>query len=372
MRTATEPRTGLPNKALAAVFVGQGRPLELQWFEVPPLAPGEALVRVECCTICGSDLHTITGKRTEKVPTILGHEICGVVAATPARPLADLDGSPLQPGDRVTWSTSVSCGHCDRCLGGLPQKCRTLEKYGHESTAGGWPLSGGLSQIVHLKAGSRVIQLPDDIPATAICPANCATATVAAACRVAGSLAGARVLIFGAGMLGMTAAAFARTRGAATVAVCDRDLHRLALAGKFGADVGVEWQSDVEVLRQACWSHASCRAFDVLLELSGAPEAVEAACTLGDVGAKVILIGSVMTSRPVQVDSESLVRRWLSIHGVHNYTPDDLRTAVGFLSEYHRRFPFLELVARTFSLEQVNAAVDFAIQQRPIRIAVVP
>lgn len=121
------------------------------------LVPG-----VECCTACGSDLHTITGKRTEQTPTILGHEICGTVVRTGVTPLGDMDGLPLQPGDRVTSWTSVSCGDCDRCRGGLPQKCRALAKFGHESTAERWPLSGGLAEYVHLPVGTQVMRPSTD------------------------------------------------------------------------------------------------------------------------------------------------------------------------------------------------------------------
>ena len=372
MPSAGEPSVTNPNQALAAVFHGVGQPLRLQRFPWPRLAAGEVLVKVECCTVCGSDLHTITGKRSEQTPTILGHEICGIVAQTGATPLCDIDGHPLQPGDRVTWSTSVSCGDCDRCRGGLPQKCRALAKFGHESTAGRWALSGGLAEYVHLPQGTQALRLPSDLPAGVASPANCATATVAAACRMAGCLSGKRVMIFGAGMLGLTAAAYVRSHGADKVVICDRDQHRLALADRFGADAAILWRESCEELRRRIQEEADCAVFDILLELSGAPAAIEAACELSDIGAKVILVGSVMKSRPVLIDPELLVRRWVSMQGVHNYAPSDLRAAVQFLVECHIRYPFHELVARTFSLQQVNEAVDFSLQHRPVRIAIIP
>ena len=372
MCTVRTQSDAVPNQALAAVFHGVGQPLTLQPFPVPFITAGEALIRVECCTLCGSDLHTITGKRTEKTPTILGHEICGIVVQQGATPLRDIDSLPLQPGDRVTWSTSVSCGRCDRCQGGLPQKCRTLAKFGHESTEGRWPLSGGLADFVTLPVGTQAIRLPADLPAFVACPANCATATVAAACRMAGPLIGKRVMIFGAGMLGLTAAAYARSQGADKIVICDRDQQRLALGNQFGADASILWRESFDELRLTIRTEAGCTGFDVVLELSGAPAAVEAACVVGDIGAKVILVGSVMKSRPVQLDPEMLVRRWISIHGVHNYAPCDLRAAVRFLTEWHSQFPFQELIARTFSLQQINEAVDFSLQHRPVRVAIIP
>lgn len=359
-------------QSLAAVFCGAGQPLKPQWFPLPRVDSGEALVRVECCTVCGSDLHTITGKRNEKIPTILGHEICGTIVETGSTPLQDIDGLPLQPGDRLTWSTSVSCGHCDRCRAGLPQKCRTLAKFGHESTEGPWPLSGGLAEFIHLPTGTQAIRLPADLSANVACPANCATATVVAACRVAGSLSGKRVLIFGAGMLGLTAGAIARAQGASSIVVCDQNPNRLSLADRFGATSSIVWRESIDELRQRIQEQSGCTGFDVLLELSGSPAAVEASCNLCDIGAKIILVGTVMKSRTVQIDPELLVRRWVSIHGVHNYTPDDLRAALRFLMDHHSQFPFDALISRTFSLPQVNEAIEFLLENRPVRIAIVP
>ena len=155
----TTERFGSSN---AGVFLGAGQPMDLRTFPLPSPESGEAIVRIECCTLCGSDLHTITGKRTENCPSILGHEILGIVDTVGDPPPCDLDGRPLRAGDRITWSTSVSCGDCDRCRGGLPQKCRTLAKYGHELAEGRYALSGGLSQfcscaVVRQRFAFRVI-----------------------------------------------------------------------------------------------------------------------------------------------------------------------------------------------------------------------
>lgn len=356
----------------AGVFLGAGRPLELREFPLPVLEAGEALVRVECCTICGSDLHTVTGARTEAVPSILGHEVLGVVDAVGEPAPCDLAGAPLRRGDRITWSVAVSCGQCDRCRRGLSQKCRTLAKYGHEVAEGRYALGGGLAEFVLLRRGSSAIRVACEAPAEVICPANCATATVAAAYRTAGPIAGRSVLILGAGMLGLTAAAFARSHAAAAVAVCDVSARRLEQAARFGADGLAEWHSEPEELRRRLQQGCRAELFDIVLELSGSPEAVEAACRHGDVGAQIVLVGSVMKSRPAAVDPENVVRRWLSIHGVHNYAPADLQTAVDFLTQFGAVYPFAELVEHRFALSEVNAAIETAVRARPFRVAVRP
>lgn len=85
-----------------AVFYGAGKPLQLEECEIPALHQGEVLVKNEYVTLCRSDISTYTGKRIEKTPTILGHEIVGrVVALGEGNPVLDLEGCPLAIGERV-------------------------------------------------------------------------------------------------------------------------------------------------------------------------------------------------------------------------------------------------------------------------------
>ena len=91
-----------------------------------------------------------------------------------------------------------------------------------------------------------------------------------------------------------------------------------------------------------------------------------------NIGGTIVLVGSVSPAVTVAVDPERIVRRLLSIHGVHNYRPGDLVTAVRFLEEYHQQFPFADLVQKAFSLADVNEAFQFAVKNRPIRVAVIP
>jgi len=353
---------------LAAVFHGVDHPLHLESFPIPTPASGEAVVEIECCTICGSDLHTITGKRIEPTPSILGHEILGIVQSIGSTNLVDVNGETLNVGDRVTWSTCISCGACERCLSGLPQKCHHIAKYGHDVAEGRAALSGGLAEYILLRPGTSIVKVPQSISSKVICPVNCATATVMAAYRMAGDVVGKRVLIFGAGMLGLTAIAVAKSRGAKQVAVCDLDTRRLDQAREFGCDEAVTWHDDVHELKTSLLDGE----FDIVLELSGSPDAVEMACQLAAIGGQIVLVGSVMSSRDVTFNPEQIVRRWLSIRGVHNYAPQDLVTAVEFLEQHSEYYPFENLVERSFPLTQVNEAVAFASEHRPVRVAIHP
>ncbi|MDP6937221.1 MAG: zinc-binding dehydrogenase [Planctomycetota bacterium] len=335
----------------AAVFEAPGRPLVHRSFDAPTLGAGELLVEVDLCTLCGSDLHTLRGARAAPTPSILGHEAVGRVQdAGPDAPAAT--------GDRVTWSIAASCGTCERCTSGLEQKCTHLWKYGHEACTAPSELSGGLAEAIHLRAGTTVVPVPDHVPDEVAAPANCATATVAAALRSAEGVEGREVLVLGAGLLGLTAAAMARSGGAARVAVVDPDPVRRALAARFGADETSAPGGDA--------------AADVVIELSGQPEAVEEGLVRAGLGARVVLVGSVSPSRPVALDPERVVRGLVRIEGVHNYRPQDLGAAVEFLGGPGASFPFVELVGAVYPLAQVDRAVAEALTGAAVRVGVRP
>mgnify|MGYP002621665990 FL=1 len=369
----------MSDMARAAVFVGPGKPLLMQQFTLPQLAPGEALVRVNCATLCGSDLHTYLGRRETPCPTILGHEILGRVAALPAgETLVDLAGRRLDVGDRITWSIAANCGTCFYCERGIPQKCRRLFKYGHEAITDAHPLSGGLADYCHLARGTAVLRVPDGLPDEVACPANCATATVAAALRVAGGCRDEVVLVQGAGMLGLTAAAMARAAGARETIVCDPDRGRLSRVADFGATRAVALDNPGDrtavdtALRSAIDASTDGRGVDLALELSGAPEAVEAAVPRLRIGGRYVLVGAVFPTRDVALSAEQVVRRLLRIEGVHNYTPADLRTAIDFLAANHERYPLADLVTGRFGLSEAESAFEHARSTKAPRVAVVP
>jgi alcohol dehydrogenase len=353
----------------AAVFDGPGRPFRFETLPRPHLGPGEALLRVRLCTICGSDLHTFSGRRHGPTPCVLGHEILGIAEAIGDR-FADAGGEPVQVGDRVVVGVAGSCGACFFCQRGLPQKCESLFKYGHQPvTAGRGPL-GGLATHCHLLPGSTVVKVPDDVPDSIAAPAGCATATVAAALAVANALrtpsGSERVLvILGLGMLGLTACAMASAAGA-TVIGCDLVEERMSLARRFGATYTAT-PAEVQKLAR---SLTVGRGADLCLEMSGATAAAALSVDVLRVGGTAIWAGAVAPTEPVPVNPEAVVRKCLTVAGLHNYTPQDLRFAVRFLAAAHARFPFTELVARVFALDEVDDAFRSAAADRPVRVAI--
>lgn len=356
------------SKSLAAVFEGTPGRLELREFPTPEPKGAEVLVRVLGCTLCGSDLHSCDGRRKVAVPTVLGHEIVGeIVAFGQAASTRDFEGHELRVGDRVTWSIVASCGDCFFCNRGLPQKCLRSTKYGHEALRPGYELLGGLAEHCLLAAGTAIVRLPDDLPLEVACPANCATATVAAALEAAGELRERHVLVLGMGLLGLTATAMLHASGAEAIGV-DIEPGRRARALKFGASQFASPDQVADIVARATES----RGVDVVLELSGSTAAFEAAWPLVRLGGKIVLVGSVFPGPPTPMHLEQIVRRNLTIVGVHNYASANLMSAVRFLNEHHDRYPFANLVADWYPLTDVAQAFQAAHDPDNIRVGVRP
>lgn len=371
MSSSGETKQTAARRSLAAVFHSAGEPLELREFVLPALQAGEALVRVTCCTICGSDLHTIRGDRPVADPTVLGHEMIGRIVELPKEgpAICDVVGTPLAINDRVTWAVAASCGTCFFCEHDVPQKCQTLFKYGHETTER-HALSGGLAEYCHLTRGTAIVRVPDSLSDHVACPANCATATVAAAIRTAGGCGGKSVVIHGAGMLGLTTAAMAASQGAASIMVTDVSEQRLARAKEFGATRSINVASGVTPLHEILTVETKGRGADIIFEMSGSPTVIEQSIDQLRIGGQLILVGSVFPTRAAELLPEQIVRKLLRIDGVHNYMPIDLRTAVDFLDQRAGIYPFHSLVEDECRLSDINELVQHALASQPVRVGV--
>ncbi|MGV0836191.1 zinc-binding dehydrogenase [Mycolicibacterium thermoresistibile] len=331
-----------PRLTRAAVWTGDD--VTVHRVAMPTPAAGDTVVRVRLATVCGSDLHTVAGRRPAPCPTVLGHEAVGEVVVAGAR-------SGVTVGQRVVWSVTVSCGRCGRCRAGRRAKCVSVRKVGHEHFHGDWPLSGAYAEHIVLPAGSTIVRVPDEVPDAVAAPAACATATVLATLDAAGPLAGRRVLIHGAGMLGITATAACAMSGA-TVQTVDLDPDRVRLARRFGS---TELSGPV----------------DVAIDFSGSTAALGEAFSRLDVGGVLVLAGSVLPTPALAVDPELIVRRWLTLTGVHNYEPHHLREAVEFLRHSRDRFDWHALVADPVGLDAIGSALTPAPSGR-LRLSVAP
>lgn len=352
-------------KGRAMVFTNLGETMKLQEHTLPKLKSGEVLVRNEFATICGSDVHTFTGKRREKTPTVPGHEMVGYVEALPdGETVHTYDGQELSVGDRVSWSVMAFCGKCSNCLKGLPQKCIHLKKYGHEVITDEYFFSGGYADYTHLWKGTAIFKLSKQLPVKDQSWLNCAFATSMAAGRLAGSLKGKRVLIMGAGALGVLVIPIAKEQDAAAVEVVDPDQKRRAKALVFGAD-RVYGPDEFNAFSE------DAEKYDVVIEMSGQHQAIKLGLARLGLGGILVFAGSVFKQPDISFNPEQLVRNLWQFKGLHNYLPEDLGKAVCFLEEYYGNYPFYLITStKNFSLDNVNAAVEYAIHSDEFRVGI--
>jgi len=361
-------------KGKAAVFTGVGKPIEMWELDVPEAGPGAAIVRIDMCTVCGSDVHTWLGHRHGDTPGILGHETMGRIVALGEGLTHDILGRPLSIGDRVTYAMYASCGDCYYCrVAGLPQKCVKLHKYGHGRCDVFPYWTGGFAEYLYLAPGTVIIKVPDDMKDEEITPINCATSTVASGLDTIGVQPAETAVVQGLGMLGVTACAMLKDRGAGRVIAMDVDPVRLELARRFGADetVRITGQSPEE-LGELIRAQTDGRGANLVVEVSGNARVVPAAVEMLAIGGRFLTLGLVSPGADAQIDWWKVVFKCLTIRGVHNFAPRHLVQALDFVYRTRSRFPHAELVTHKLSLPETEKALELCRDRVALRAAVVP
>jgi alcohol dehydrogenase len=340
--------------------------------EIPTLNEGEILVRIIYTTICRSDLYTFEGKRKEKSPTILGHEIVGrVVSFGNDVNQLDIRGALMKKDDRITWGIYASNPSSIYSKRGIPQKAEDLFKYGHEQITNGNTLHGGLAEYIILRKNTPVIKISDELSDEVSALINCSVATVAAAIRMAGDVAGKNIVVCGVGMLGTIACAMASWMGAKNILSIDNNIDRLNKSKEFGStNTVLNSDSTVELKKNIQQSISEKFNIDIVLEFSGVPSAVEATLGLLDIGGTAVWVGSTFTQPSISVNAEQIVRRLITIKGIHNYNQDDLLSAVEFMEQSHTKFNFQSLIKGGFKLEDTQAAFEYALKENPFRVGI--
>jgi len=210
----------------AAVYEAPGLPLRVADVPDPEPGPGQAVIAVAACGVCGSDLHaTMPGAELARRGGVLGHEVAGEILEVGPEPAGE-----WSPGDRVYVMPIGSCGRCPQCLLDRPEECpdqRSFGALGPDEPDGAYAerLRVSLSDLLAVPAGVGLD--------TAALAEPLATGLMCV--RQARLSIGDRVLILGAGPIGLAAAVWARFFGARRVAVSDRIEHRLELARRLGA-----------------------------------------------------------------------------------------------------------------------------------------
>jgi len=359
----------MKSEALAMVFNEVEQPFLPMTVNLPSPNEGEAIVEITYTTICTSDLHSFFGRRGAPTPSVLGHEMIGRITHLPEEGIVDFHGSPLANGDLVTWAVYAHDHAGPMAAKGIPQKSEPLFKYGHERIGTDDVLSGGFATHCHLRKGTDIFKIPEKILAKEAAPLNCTHATIAGAIRLAENLEDRNVLVIGAGMLGLSACAMSKFAGAKKVVAMDLDIQRIENSKKFGADTGIPAKLSLQDAKQIC---EPLGGIDVVIDTSGSANAMETGLQLLNIGGISVWVGAVYSERNVSINAETVVRRILTIKGLHNYTPEDLSYAIKFLEERQSMYPFESLVETEYHLSELSDAFKAANKPGKYRIGIIP
>jgi alcohol dehydrogenase len=360
--------------AKAAVMTAAGEDLEIREYPLPRVDTGCILVKVTCCTICGSDVHSWTGRRKAPTPIILGHEIVGSIVQLGHGVTHDSGDRPLKPGDRITWTIMDNCGKCYYCREkGLMMKCRHLKKYGHDSCASPPHFVGGFAEYCYITPGTCVIKIPEILTDEEVAPANCALATVVAGWEAAAVQPFENVLIQGGGALGFYAAALAKHFGCNRIIVTDILDHRLKLIKAFGATdtinvAGMTNEKMVEAVRELTGGSG----VDCALEVAGISDLIPLGLKCLRIGGRYVEIGNSFPGANFTYDACDIVWRRLTIRGIHNYDARHLQMGVDLLAMTRDVFPFKDIVTHRVSLNNINDGLRIADSGKAVRVAVLP
>jgi threonine 3-dehydrogenase len=281
--------------------LGPGLGFEMQDVPVPEIGPDEVLIQVKATSICGTDLHIYRwdpwAAEHVRTPLTVGHELCGIVV--------DRGRNVSEPdiGQLVSVESHVICDRCSWCRTGKGHLCENTEILGVHR-------DGAYAEFVCVPAANVWPDPPDMAYSIASLQENFGNAVHTASTPV---VAGKKVLVTGMGPVGIMALAAAKALGARAVYATDISPYRLELAAKMGADLALDARDDG--VEEAMLEATDGEGVDVLLEMSGAPSALDTGFGLLKAGGEAALLG--LTSRPIEFDlDDHVIFKGATVYGI--------------------------------------------------------
>ena len=350
----------------AAVCHRFGEPFSLEDVSLSDPREGEVRVRLEACAICHSDVAYADGAWGGSVPTVLGHEACGLVAETGP------GVASLRPGQRVVVSLIRHCGACGRCRAGEPALCTAafgLDERSPIALAGGGRIEQGLrcgafadEVVVH---ASQAVPVPRHLPAASLSVLGCAVLTGVGAAERAGAVGpGDTVVVIGSGGVGLNAIQGAVIAGAERVIAIDVADEKLAAARLFGATAAVNARTADPA--------AAVEAADVVIATAGSARAVEQGLALLRRGGTLVVVGMPASGEEARFDPTQLAHDGMRIVGTKMGSArpaDDIPRLVALYED--GRLKLDELVTATYPLDRINEAADAMRRGEAIRNVIV-
>jgi len=345
----------------AAVYVGNSR-LSVETVPVPPLGPGELLLRVEACGICHTDLKKIEHNLLPP-PRIFGHETAGVVAAAGA----GVEG--FREGDRVVVFHHVPCRDCFYCRRKLYAQCALYKKVG--VTAGYEPAGGGFAEyarVLDWVVPRGVEKVPEEVSFERAClvePVNTCLKAVKAVAPQAYELA----LILGQGPIGLLFTLLVRREGARVVTT-DPIEQRRWLSARFGAEKA--WHPEEGDLQAKVAALSGGRGADLVIVAASFPGAVQEAVRCSRPGSRILLFSQTSHQEKVELSGADICVGERTILGCYSAAIDLQKESARLVFE--GGLPLEELISHRLPLEDIERGIELALHpdERTLKIIVQP
>lgn len=322
---------------MKAVYLEETKQIQIKDIPKPFPGPGEVLIKVGACGICGSDVHYWQhgriGDFVVKEPMILGHEAAGTVMALGS----GVDN--VKVGDLVAMEPGIPCMKCDHCRRGFYNLCSEVQFFATP------PVDGVMKEFV-VHPAQLVFPVPDGLSAEVASLAEPFSVGVHAT-RLARLQSGQKVLVFGAGIIGICAMIAAFEAGASEVAVVDIQDSRLDRAKKLGASEVINSKNGEP--RQ--------NFYDVTFECSGAPACSKSAIKATRSGGNVVMIG-MGPDDLVEIPLLDAICREISIHGSFRYK-NTYPVALGVIAKHLELFS--QLITHRFKIDEAAKAFQIAL-----------
>jgi len=346
---------------LAAVYHGP-QDLRVEELQIPSIADGEMLLRVECASICATDLRIIQGSHRKFGPgtvRVPGHEIVGTLAEVGTK----VKGYRVD--DRVFIAPNVGCGHCRQCRAGLNNLCPDYDAFGIT-------LDGGFAQYMRVTVPAieqgNVILINQGADAASMALAEPFSCVMHGQEKV-GVNASDIVLIEGAGPIGIMHLLLARLRDARRIIVSDRSNDRLVRASTLGADRVVDITR--EHLLKAVMDETDGAGPDVTIVATGATPALEAAVSLTAVGGRINFFAGLPKERPtISLDANLVHYKELIVTGSTGCSTNDCRRAAELVAS--GKVDLRPLIGERFPLLDAKLAIEAAQGQHGLKVVLEP
>jgi S-(hydroxymethyl)glutathione dehydrogenase / alcohol dehydrogenase len=333
----------------AAVLHKINDPLSIEDFEMPAISPDEVLIRVKACGVCHTDYKVVEGRIASRMPAVIGHEVSGTIEEA-----GSTQRGAFKPGDPIIVGTRYRCGHCQFCVSGRENLCRSRPNPASLTRTDGkeiyrWNV-GGFAQYLVLP-GYMVYKLPEGLSLDEASIVGCRMTTAYNAVKNAAEIKpGDSALVIGCGGVGLNAIQFLRCFGAYPIIAVDIIDGKLEAAKKFGATHTINASTDdpVQAVREMTDGGVS-KAFEALGNTKTADQIIRATRP----GGTATIIGG-LGKVPFTISDGSFTMQEIKIAGVALRRPADVIEVLHMVRD--RRIDVSGLISKRYRFEEINAA----------------